>query len=53
APHRRARWTPRGRARHAPAPEALHTHTACWLVATREAATLEDGLARVEQAFSE
>ncbi|MEA7578634.1 hypothetical protein ONJ87_12480, partial [Salmonella enterica subsp. enterica serovar Anatum] len=26
---------------------------ACCLVATGEAATLEDGLARVEQAFSE
>ncbi|EIL5661967.1 DNA-binding protein YbiB [Salmonella enterica] len=48
-----ARWIERCLAGHEPVPQSLKTQMACCLVATREAATLEDGLARVEQAFSE
>ncbi|HCZ4615085.1 TPA: DNA-binding protein YbiB, partial [Salmonella enterica subsp. enterica serovar Saintpaul str. CFSAN004118] len=48
-----ARWIERCLAGHEPVPQSLKTQMACCLVATGEAATLEDGLARVEQAFSE
>lgn len=48
-----ARWIERCLAGREPVPQSLKTQMACCLVATGEAATLEDGIARVEQAFSE
>ncbi|EEP1023347.1 DNA-binding protein YbiB, partial [Salmonella enterica] len=47
------RWIERCLAGREPVPQSLKTQMACCLVATGEAATLKDGLARVEQAFSE
>lgn len=46
-----ARWIERCLAGREPVPQSLKTQMACCLVATGEAATLEDGLARVAQTF--
>lgn len=50
-PEMTARWIERCIAGMEPVPQSLKTQMACCLVATGEAQTLEDGLARVEQIF--
>ncbi|MCO1625162.1 DNA-binding protein YbiB, partial [Escherichia coli] len=44
-------WIERCLAGSEPIPESLKIQMACCLVATGEAATISDGLARVNQAF--
>ncbi|EGE4656244.1 DNA-binding protein YbiB [Salmonella bongori serovar 40:z35:-] len=51
-PETTARWTERCLAGREPVPQSLKAQIACCLVATGEAATLEDGFARVKHAFS-
>lgn len=50
-PETTARWIERCLVGREPVPQSLKTQIACCLVATGEAATLEEGLSRVEQAF--
>ncbi|EKE5403905.1 DNA-binding protein YbiB [Escherichia coli] len=50
-PETTAQWIQRCLAGREPIPESLKIQMACCLVATGEAATISDGLARVNQAF--
>ncbi|XNM71096.1 hypothetical protein ACLK1Y_04400 [Escherichia coli] len=50
-PETTAQWIERCLAGSEPIPESLKIQMACCLVATGEAATISDGLARVNQAF--
>ena len=50
-PDTTAQWIERCLAGSEPIPESLKIQMACCLVATGEAATISDGLARVNQAF--
>ncbi len=50
-PETTAQWIERCLAGSEPIPESLKIQMACCLMATGEAATISDGLARVNQAF--